>query len=99
MDTVTAEPTTVGEMLREEFMRPMGITPQRLAEEMGFSCRMLERVLGNKRRLSVDEAWRLSEILQIGDTFWLDLQAAHDRWEARMMTLAKEKGTRGTLLQ
>lgn len=98
MDTVTAEPTTVGEMLREEFMRPMGITRQRLAEEMGFSRRTLERVLGNERRLSVDEAWRLSEILQIGDTFWLDLQAAHDRWEARMMTFAKVKGARAASL-
>lgn len=75
MDTVTAEPTTVGEMLREEFMRPMGITAQRLTEEMGFSRKTLRRTLGNKRRLSVDEAWRLSEILQVGDTFWLKLQA------------------------
>jgi len=83
MDTNTREPTTIGEMLTEEFLRPMGISQKQLAAVMHLSRKTINDVCNNRRRLSIDEAVKLADLFELDPDFWLNLQAAHDRWEAR----------------
>lgn len=86
MDTRTREPTTVGEMLNEEFMKPLGVSQQKLAEAMGVSRKVIGQIVNNQRRLSLTEILLISELFESSAEFWINLQAAHDRWEARMAT-------------
>lgn len=83
MDTTTREPTTVGSMLKEEFLIPMGITQQQLAQTMGVDRRTVSLLINGKRRLTIDDAIMLADLFEMNVEFWLDLQATHDRWEAR----------------
>lgn len=83
MDTITAEPTTVGEMLNEEFLKPLNITQQQLADAMTVSRKIIGQIVNNTRRLSVIEAGQLAALFELDDDFWINVQAAHDRWEAR----------------
>lgn len=83
METITAEPTTVGEMLEEEFLKPMNITQQQLGEAMEISPESIGQIINNSRRLSVQEATQLAALFELDLDFWINLQAMHDRWEAR----------------
>lgn len=83
MDTPTAEPTTVGEMLRDEFLKPLDMTQLQLAVAMGTNRKVISQILANKRRLTVPEASKLSQLFGMDSGFWINLQSAHDRWEAR----------------
>ncbi|MBP2168418.1 putative transposase [Erwinia toletana] len=90
MDTTTAEPTSVGEMLVEEFLKPLNITQQQLAESMGVSRKVISQIVNGTRRISVTEAAQLSALFEMSSDFWLNVQAAHDRWEARMLSEQKK---------
>lgn len=83
MDTITAEPTTVGEMLSEEFLKAQNLTQAELAFAMGVSRKVIGQIINNTRRLSVSEACQLAVLFQTDETFWINLQADHDRWESR----------------
>ncbi|MBS9425722.1 addiction module antidote protein, HigA family [Photorhabdus noenieputensis] len=89
MDTRTAEPTTVGEMLTEEFLKPLKITQQQLASAMGVSRKVIGQIVNNSRRLSVAEATQLAGLFETDEDFWINLQAAHDRWESRQISARK----------
>ncbi|KAA1176963.1 HigA family addiction module antitoxin [Photorhabdus heterorhabditis] len=89
MDTRTAEPTTVGEMLTEEFLKPLGITQQQLANAMGISRKVISQIVNHSRRLSVEEATQLAGLFETDEDFWINLQAAHDRWESRQISARK----------
>lgn len=83
MDTITAEPTTVGEMLSEEFLKPLNITQAELALVMGVSRKVIGQIVNGSRRLSVAEASQLAVLFETDEDFWINLQAVHDRWESR----------------
>lgn len=83
MDTKTAEPTSVGEMLVEEFLKPMNITQQQLANAMGLSRKVIGQIINHTRRISVIEATQLAALFEVDEDFWINIQASHDRWEAR----------------
>lgn len=87
MDTQTAEPTTVGEMLTEEFLKPLNITQQQLASVMNVSRKVIGQIANNTRRISVSEAALLAALFETDDDFWINVQAAHDRWEIRQLTV------------
>lgn len=87
MDTQIAEPTTVGEMLAEEFLKPLNITHQQLATAMGISRKIIGQIVNNTRRLSVSEASVLAGLFETDGDFWINVQAAHDRWEGRQLLL------------
>ncbi|WNN47360.1 HigA family addiction module antitoxin [Siccibacter colletis] len=87
MDTQTAEPTTVGEMLTEEFLKPLNITQQQLASAMNVSRKVIGQIANNTRRISVSEAALLAALFETDDDFWINVQAAHDRWEIRQLTV------------
>lgn len=83
MDTRSAEPTTVGVMLSEEFLKPMCITQEQLGHVMGLSRKVVGQIVNNSRRISVAEAAALAALFETDEDFWINVQAAHDRWESR----------------
>ncbi len=71
-------PTHPGEMLREEFLRPMGIPQQVFAKYLGIPLQRLNEVVLGKRALSPETAWLLGMALETGPEIWMDMQAAYD---------------------
>ncbi|EHJ12412.1 MULTISPECIES: HigA family addiction module antitoxin [Crocosphaera] len=71
-------PTTPGEMLREEFLEPMGLTQQQLANDIGVSYQRVNELINNKRGITPSTALRLGKYFGTSPDFWLNLQRAND---------------------
>lgn len=69
---------TPGEILQEEFLRPMGITAYRLAKEIGVQQRRIGEIIAGTRAITVDTGLRLSRYFGTSDDFWTGLQLDHD---------------------
>ena len=65
---------TIGEILREEFLEPMGITAYRLAKEINVSTTTVLELLNNNRKITVDTALRFAKYFGNTERFWLNLQ-------------------------
>jgi len=65
---------TIGEILKEEFLDPMGITPYRLSKEINVSTSSVLDLVHDRRKLSVEMALRLSRFFGNSHKFWLNLQ-------------------------
>lgn len=76
-------PVLPGEILLEEFLRPMGITQYRLAKEIGVSQRRIGEIVAGKRAVTADTGLRLSRFFGMNDAFWTGLQASYDNAIAR----------------
>lgn len=85
MDTNMRGPTKVGLMLQKEFLEPMGITQQQLADAMKVSRKVVSQIVTGSRRLTISDAVQLAALFETDSDFWINLQAAHDRWEARQL--------------
>lgn len=72
-----------GEILLEEFLKPMGITQYRLAKEIGVSQRRIGEIVAGKRGVSADTGLRLSRFFGTSEGFWTGLQDDHDRAVAK----------------
>ena len=70
---------TPGEILSEEFLKPMGITQYRLAKEIGVSQRRIGEIVAGKRSVTADTGLRLSRFFGMSEAFWTGLQDDHDR--------------------
>src|SRR6266545_7595616 len=75
-------PTHPGEMLLEEFLKPLGISQSAFAIRLGVSFPRLNEVIRGKRALTPDTALRLARVLGISADFWLGLQLDWDLWHA-----------------
>ena len=69
---------TPGEILLEEFLKPMGITQYRLAKEIGVSQRRIGEIVAGKRAVTADTGLRLSRFFGTSDGFWVGLQTDYD---------------------
>lgn len=67
-----------GEILAEEFLKPMELTPYRLAKEIHVPLTRVAAILAGKRGISVDTALRLSSFFGTSEGFWSGLQLDHD---------------------
>jgi len=67
-----------GEILLEEFLKPMGITQYRLAKEIGVSQRRIGEIVAGKRSVTADTGLRLSKFFGMSESFWIGLQMDHD---------------------
>ena len=67
-----------GEMLLEEFLKPLGFPPAEAAERLGVSASLLHEVVLGKQRITSDTALRLSRMLDTSPQFWMSLQADWD---------------------
>ncbi len=72
-----------GEVLREEFLAPLGISRNRLARAMGVPPRRINEIVHGKRAVTADTALRLAAAPGTSERFWLGLQADYDLMEAR----------------
>ena len=79
-------PVHPGEVLLEEFLRPMAMTQTEAAEKMGISLNRLNVVVRGKCGVSAQSALRLAELLGTSPQFWLNLQAAVDLYYANNET-------------
>lgn len=67
-------PVHPGEILFEEFMKPLGISQYRLAEDISVPPRRINEIVMQKRSVSADSALRLSRLFGTSEQFWLNLQ-------------------------
>ncbi len=72
-----------GEILLEEFLKPMGITPYRLSKDAGLTQTRISQILHGKRAISAETALRLGKYFGNSAEFWLGLQNDFDLEESR----------------
>ena len=75
-------PTHPGEMLLEEFLKPLGITQSAFAGRLGVSFPRLNEIINGKRSVTPDTALRLARVTGMSADFWLGLQQDWDLWHA-----------------
>ncbi|HZD89660.1 MAG TPA: HigA family addiction module antitoxin [Pseudolabrys sp.] len=71
-------PMHPGEMLREEFMKPMGLTPYKVAKACGVPRTRIERVVREELGITADTALRLAKFFGTSVGFWMNLQSRYD---------------------
>lgn len=72
------KPVTPGELLREEFLKPLGITQYRLAKEIGVPAQRIGDIVAGKRSITADTDLRLCRFFGLSNGYWLRAQIAHD---------------------
>lgn len=77
MDT-RLNPVTPGELLKEEFLDPLGISQYRLAKETGIPAQRIGQIVLGRRAVTVDTDLRLCRFFGLTDGYWLRAQAAYD---------------------
>jgi addiction module HigA family antidote len=71
-------PVTPGELLREEFLEPMGLSQYRLAKEIGVPAQRIGDIVAGKRAITADTDLRLCRFFGLSNGYWLRAQAAYD---------------------
>ena len=89
--TRVLEPVHPGELLKEEFLEPMGITSYRLAEDIGVRPPRIYDIVRGKRSITADTALRLSRYFGMSEGYWINAQAHYD--------LEMEKDRAGTRIE
>jgi antitoxin HigA-1 len=82
-------PTHPGEMLLEEFLKPLGISQSAFAIRLGVSFPRLNEIVRGKRSVTPDTALRLARVTGMSADFWLGLQLDWDLWHALRSDEAK----------
>lgn len=72
------KPITPGELLLEEFLKPMGISQYRLAKEISVPAQRISDIVAGKRAITADTDLRLCRFFSLSNGYWLRAQAAHD---------------------
>lgn len=93
------QPVSVGEMITEEFMSPLGITQAQLASAMGVSRRTVSDICAGKRSVTVDTALMLAKVFGNTPEFWLNLQQRNHIWAALHSPKRMEKIERARPIQ
>lgn len=78
MATNKMRPIHPGEILREEYLAPLGLTPHALAMELRVPAPRINDVVREKRGVTVDTALRLSRYFNTTPQFWMNLQSSYD---------------------
>lgn len=77
----TERPKTPGEILSEQYLKPMGITQQELADRLRITRVRLNEVLLCKRSITIDTAIRLARLFNTTAEYWMKLQFEYDLWD------------------
>ncbi len=72
-------PIHPGELVREEFLEPMGITAYQLAKDTGVPAHRMYDIVAEKRGISADTGLRLSRYFGLNKAYWIRLQARYDQ--------------------
>jgi addiction module HigA family antidote len=76
------KPVSVGEILVDEFIKPMGLTQGVLAEAMGVQRKHVNELCNNRRAVTAPTALILARVFGNSPEFWLNVQRRRDLWEA-----------------
>ena len=76
-------PIHPGEIILEEFLKPLEMTQVAAAEKMGISLNRLNELIRGKRGVTADTALRLAKLFKMTPEFWMNLQNAYDLYEAK----------------
>lgn len=79
----TIAPVTPGEMLQEEFLKPLGLTPYRVAKDIDVPVTRIYDIVAGKRSVTAETDLLLCRYFGLSDGWWLALQAHHDTHLAR----------------
>lgn len=82
MRVTKRKPVSVGEILTEEFMEPLGLTQGDLAEKMGVPRKHVNELCNNRRAITADTALILARVFDMSPDFWLNLQQRNEIWDA-----------------
>ncbi|HEC64048.1 MAG TPA: addiction module antidote protein, HigA family [bacterium] len=82
MLTIKREPTTPGEILKEEFLNPFGLTQKQLAAHIGCDVKVINRIVNNKTSVTAEMAIKLASTFETSPQFWLNAQQAVDIYQA-----------------
>ncbi len=95
------DPVHPGEILEEEFLKPMGLSQNRLALALGVPARRINEIVLRKRGITADTALRLARYFKMSPQFWLGLQMdyeldlAEDTLEERLKKEVKPMSATG----
>lgn len=76
-------PEHPGEILREEFIKPLGLTQERLASALGISFRRVNEIINGRRGVSAETALLLASYFKTTASLWMNLQAGFDLYATR----------------
>jgi addiction module HigA family antidote len=76
-DTIMG-PVHPGEILLEEFLKPLSVSQYHLAKEIGVPARRVNEIVHGQRRISADTALRLARFFGTSERFWINLQSRYD---------------------
>ncbi len=79
----TRKPTPPGEILREEFLEPLGMTQKGLAEHLKCDIKVINRIVNGRSAITAEMALKLGAAFRTSPDFWLNAQKAVDIFEAR----------------
>jgi len=85
------KPVTPGELLREEFLEPMGLSQYRLAKEIDVPAQRIGEIVAGRRAITADTDLRLCRFFGLSSGYWLRAQAAHDTEVAERVLAAELK--------
>jgi len=80
---MTRKPTTPGEILHEEFLKPLGMSQKELADHLGCDVKVINRIVNGRTSVTAEMALKLGASFQTSPDFWLNAQTAVDLFEAR----------------
>ena len=78
------ETPTIGEILKEEFLNPLGISAYKLAQEINVPTSRIQDILHNRRKITVDTSLRLAKFFGLSDGYFMSLQDDIDIRNAKM---------------
>jgi len=79
---IQREPTSPGEILSEEFLKPLALTQAELADHIGCDVKVVNRIVNGRTSVTADMAIRLGAALRMSPEFWLNAQQAVDIYHA-----------------
>jgi addiction module HigA family antidote len=84
-------PTPPGEILKHEFLKPLGMSQRELADALGITRVRINEIILGKRAITPDTAFRLAQFLHTTPEFWLGLQMDVDMWDTLQVNAREYK--------
>ena len=94
MKQATRKPTTVGDILLYEYLEPLELKINELAEILHVHRNTVSALVNNNRKLTMDMAYRLAKAFDTSVDFWINLQTAVDLWEVETDMRVQEELSR-----
>lgn len=98
MKQAMRKPTSVGDVLQYEFLEPLNLKVNHLAEMLNVHRNTVSALVNNNRKLSTEMAYRLALVFDTSVDFWLNLQRNLDQWEVENDARTQEELSRVTTL-